>query len=792
MGVNTLIQFRRGTAAVWTSGNPTLSQGELGFETDTGKFKIGRNAIAWNSLPYAGGSAITAGSGMCVVYDSGNNAYTLSSELFTSGSGISLSSTSCGAGSGNAYTISLNNRLQEVSKLSSSGIVVSTNSSGVVTRTITSGNNINISNGDGINGNPLISLATSLSGLTNITASSVSITGAGQALTVDNDVYIGGTLSAVQININGITASGNVGISGDLRVSGSGTFGSGLYVGGVPVSLSGHSHTYTDITNFCSGVASCVDTALVAVSGIQTSYSSGTNTLFVGLSGQALALHTYTGTGILVRTGDSSYVARTITNTDSNISVTNGNGASNNPIINLAQSINVGDITTTGNITIGGNLTVNGDTIVSNVSTIQVEDPIIQLGQGSGVISGSDTKDRGLELRYISGGVASTGFMGYDQSTGKFMILTNAVNSSEVFSGTSGTLSLGVLEASGTVTGRTLVSTVASGTAPLSVTSPTLVTNLNADLLDGNDGSYYTNFNNIGSRPSPIVSVNLTGDVTGSGQATLTNLSGNAYVNFSTTIPASSIILGTDTTGNYVAAVAVSGSGLSLSGSAGVGSTFTVISNASSASGNNTIVFRDGAGGFTAGAITGSTFTGNGSALTNLNASNLSTGTVPLARLPLASTTASGIAIFSSTNFSVDGNGLVTIKSSGISNNNLIDNTITIGSTAFTLGTTGTAISGLTSLSSTSVSGTNLYGNGSNITSLNASNINSGTIGVSYLPTGIPITNLSQSGLYFGNTSWFTALGGTVSILRELTAISGTSTAAPTTLINCAIDGGTP
>jgi hypothetical protein len=35
------IQIRRGTAANWTSANPTLAEGELGYETDTGKLKAG-------------------------------------------------------------------------------------------------------------------------------------------------------------------------------------------------------------------------------------------------------------------------------------------------------------------------------------------------------------------------------------------------------------------------------------------------------------------------------------------------------------------------------------------------------------------------------------------------------------------------------------------------------------------------------------------------------------------------------------------------------------------------------
>ena len=46
------IQIRRDTSADWTSTNPTLSEGELGYETNTDKFKIGDGATAWNSLGY--------------------------------------------------------------------------------------------------------------------------------------------------------------------------------------------------------------------------------------------------------------------------------------------------------------------------------------------------------------------------------------------------------------------------------------------------------------------------------------------------------------------------------------------------------------------------------------------------------------------------------------------------------------------------------------------------------------------------------------------------------------------
>ena len=50
----TKIQVRRGTASEWTTSDPTLSSGEIGFETDTGLFKIGNGSDAWTVLDYAG------------------------------------------------------------------------------------------------------------------------------------------------------------------------------------------------------------------------------------------------------------------------------------------------------------------------------------------------------------------------------------------------------------------------------------------------------------------------------------------------------------------------------------------------------------------------------------------------------------------------------------------------------------------------------------------------------------------------------------------------------------------
>jgi hypothetical protein len=48
----TRMQQRRGTAAQWTSANPILNAGEVGWESDTNKFKIGDGTNHWADLAY--------------------------------------------------------------------------------------------------------------------------------------------------------------------------------------------------------------------------------------------------------------------------------------------------------------------------------------------------------------------------------------------------------------------------------------------------------------------------------------------------------------------------------------------------------------------------------------------------------------------------------------------------------------------------------------------------------------------------------------------------------------------
>ena len=61
------LQNRRDTAANWTTNNPTLAAGEIGYETDTGKLKIGTGSANWTSLGYTQNGTVTsivAGTGL--------------------------------------------------------------------------------------------------------------------------------------------------------------------------------------------------------------------------------------------------------------------------------------------------------------------------------------------------------------------------------------------------------------------------------------------------------------------------------------------------------------------------------------------------------------------------------------------------------------------------------------------------------------------------------------------------------------------------------------------------------
>jgi hypothetical protein len=173
--------------------------------------------------------------------------------------------------------------------------------------------------------------------------------------------------------------------------------------------------------------------------------------------------------------------------------------------------------------------------------------------------------------------------------------------------------------------------------------------------------------------------IGMTGDVVW----TSASFDGTGNVTGTATIQANSVALGTDTTGNYVAAGSTSGTGLSGSVSS-EGGTFTVTSNATATAGNNTIVSRNGSGNFAAGTITAD-LTGD---VTGDVTGNADTATALATGRTIGMT---GDVVWTSASF--DGSGNVT-GTATIQANSVALGTDTTGNYVSAGATSGTGISG--------------------------------------------------------------------------------------------------
>lgn len=109
----------------------------------------------------------------------------------------------------------------------------------------------------------------------------------------------------------------------------------------------------------------------------------------------------------------------------------------------VTDDITTATLTTSGNLTVTGNLSVNGTTTTVNSTTVNIADPVFEIGSDSS----DDNLDRGIKFKYNSSG-AKIGFFGMDDSTGKFVALSSATDSSSVFSGTAMPAVFGGLEIS--------------------------------------------------------------------------------------------------------------------------------------------------------------------------------------------------------------------------------------------------------------------------------------------------------------------------------------------------------
>jgi hypothetical protein len=222
----------------------------------------------------------------------------------------------------------------------------------------------------------------------------------------------------------------------------------------------------------------------------------------------------------------------------------------------------------------------------------------------------------------------------------------------------------------------------------------------------------------------PQIAVNAQGQITSASNVSInaSSISVGTLANGRTTAASAngaSTIVARDSNGSFTANVvtagtgsftAVSGNGIALTdinaSNIASGTLANARTSAATANGASTIVLRGTSGEFTAGAITGSSFTGDGSALSAINASNVSSGTLSATRggTGSANLTAENVIL---------GNGANAVKvvAPGTANNVLTSNGSTwisqaVGSSGATITNDDTTASALFPLFTSSTSGT--------------------------------------------------------------------------------------
>lgn len=543
MAVQTLLQIRRGTAAEWTSADSTLSAGEWGYETDTGKYKIGDGLTVWSSLSYAAiiPSSFIGTSGI------GVTAGTNGTNLTVSVTGITSSQVTDFDSAVDARVTAASISSSEVMDIVGTGIIggtgiavsydtdafdgqVTINATGLAysihTHTVSDitdfvdGVNDRVNNlfigGDNIeltyvdNGDNTSSLTVDVTGVSlnghthtasDITDFSIAVTGVTDSLYADvSHTHIASDITDFNTAVTGVTDSLYADASHSHTASDITDFNAA--VTGVTDSLyadASHTHTASDITDFNTAVTGVTDSLYADASHTHTASDiTDFNTAVTGVTESLYADASHTHlladiTDVTTNTTEINYLDGTTLGT-----VT----ASNVVAVDANKDITgFRDLSIDRNLLVGGNLTVQGTTTTVNSTTVDIGDNIIQVN-----VSGAETQG-GIQV--------------YDHdNTETHKLVWDITNSRWEFIGDTSP----DIYTSGNISANIITSTIADGTAPLQVTSTTLVTNLNADLLDGQHGSYYLDWTNISNKPDPIISGVLTGDVTGSASVTLTDL----------------------------------------------------------------------------------------------------------------------------------------------------------------------------------------------------------------------------------------------------------------------------
>jgi hypothetical protein len=305
---------------------------------------------------------------------------------------------------------------------------------------------------------------------------------------------------------------------------------------------------------------------------------------------------------------------------------------------------------------------------------------------------------------------------------------------------------------------------------------------------------------------SNTTAILVTGDTTGNlvietaGNVVAATFDSNQNVNFANSVTVTGTI-NANISGNGALLTNINASNIS---SGTIGNAFTT---AASANGASTIVLRDADGSFAGNVITATTsnattfngttgaFTnvsGNGVALTGINASNISSGTIDNARTTAASANGASTIVARDSDGSfaanvgtfttVSGNGVAltainasNIASGTINNARTTANSSNVGATVVLRGASGEFAAG-------AITGESFSGNGAAISGINASNVSSGTIDNARTTAASSngastIVARDSNGSFTANAGTFTTLSG--NLTGNVTLTTGTVSTTP-------------
>lgn len=188
--------------------------------------------------------------------------------------------------------------------------------------------------------------------------------------------------------------------------------GSKLRVGGTEVSLSGHSHSYTDISGFNEGVDDRISGLFVAGTGIIFNYNDAGNSFTISVSGVSFSGHTHQASDIIDFSSTVSGLLPSISGSGYVVSIFDNN----------IYTLSVTGLQPTGNYSLVGHTHKTSDITDFNDSVSGLLSPILNSGNNRILTSTGSSFGINAENNLTFDGYNLVVNSGITSSTGNFTI----------------------------------------------------------------------------------------------------------------------------------------------------------------------------------------------------------------------------------------------------------------------------------------------------------------------------------------------------------------------------------